>query len=145
MRFIVIDRNQVPVHPLFENEGLASRLDMLFDQRVRGIHRDVRDRRGIRVVRHLQTQRIVCIQHRCIGRDFDRHALNIGKIFKRVHATQAKVILRHVETAGDITLLKTEAAAQHAAAGCFHDRRVDRRIAQDHLCRHGSPSYRQAR
>ena len=89
------------------------------------------------MIGHLQAQGIVGVQDRRVPGNLDRHALDLGKLFKRIDTAQAEVIGRHVQARRDIALLETETAAQHAAARGLHHRCIDGGIAQDHLCGYG--------
>ncbi len=123
------------VHRLFEHERLPTRVDVLLHQRMRRVHGHVAQSLRVRVVRHLQAQRIVRVQHRRIRRDLDRHALDLRELLDRVDAAQAEMIGGHVQAGGNVAALEAQAAAQHAAARRFHDGRIDRGVSQDHLGR----------
>ncbi len=131
----VVNRDHVAVHGLLQHKSLSARLDVLFHQRVRRIHRDVADFSRLGVIGHLQAQWIVGIQHRRVLRDLDWHPLDLGELLERIDAAQAEMVGGDVEAGSDVAAAITEATAQQAAACRFHDSGVDGRVTQHHLRR----------
>jgi hypothetical protein len=87
MRFVIVDRDHVTVHTLFQHKCLSTGTNMLLHERVTGIHRHITKRFRFRVVGHLQTEIIICVKDDSVFGNFDRDALDYRKLFKRIDAT----------------------------------------------------------
>ena len=97
MAFAVVYRDHVAVHAFLEHEGLPAGTNMLFHERMCGVHGDVAKRFGIRIVRHLQAMWVVGIENGCVGRNLDRHAFDLGQLFERIDSLEPEVIGGDIE------------------------------------------------
>ena len=102
------------------------------------IHGDVADVLRFRVAGHLEHQRIVGVQHRTVGGDFDDDALQLAELLESVDALEPQMIGLHVEYRADVDLGDAHAGAQQPAARGFEHRDIDLRIRQHHARGHRS-------
>ena len=86
MTFLIVNRDHVAIHALFEHEGLPTGTNMLFDQRMPGIHRHIAKRCRIGVVGHLQAMRIVGIKDSCVLGYLYRDTFDFGQLLERIYA-----------------------------------------------------------
>jgi hypothetical protein len=133
---VVVDRDHVAVDALLEHGRQAAGADVLADEVVARVHRDVADARGLGVVGHLQAALVVGVEHGAVAGDLDDDALELGELVEVVDAAEAEVVGGDVEDGADVAGAVAHAGAQEAAAGRLEDGEVDGRVAQDHLRGH---------
>ena len=134
MCFTVVNRDHVAVHCLLEHECFATRADVLFNERVRRVHRHITQALRLGVIGHLQAQGVICVQHRGIRRDLHGHTFDGGELLDGLDAAQAEMIGGDVEAGRHVTTRESQPAPEHSTARRFHNGRVNGRIAQDHVC-----------
>ena len=129
---LVEERDHVAVDAFFEHGGPPAGADVLADERVAGVERDVAEVLGLGVVRHLEAARVVGVEHGAVGGDLDDDALDLGELIERVDALEPEVVGGDVEHGADVAAREAEPAAEQPAARRLQHGHVDRRVAEDH-------------
>ena len=81
---------------------------MFFYQAVRRVHGDVTHVLSLGVIGHAQAQFIIRVQNRRIPGHLDRNTFQLSQLFKRINASEAKVIRSHVQAGGYVATPVTE-------------------------------------
>ena len=96
---VVVHRDHLPVQAGFQGHGAPACPDVFAHQRIVGPHGDPADVSRHRLVRHVQAEGVVSVEHDGVARDLDGNALDRGQLFEGVHPAQPEVVGRDVEAA----------------------------------------------